>query len=110
LKLVVGLPTITVRIAGPDDAEAIASIHYDAVHATAAADYPPAVIAQWARPIDAERIAEFRRSHEDEIRVVAEMDGVMIGFGAVVLDRNELRACYVSPRGGTSRRGPHDRA
>ena len=34
---------------------------------------------------------------DDEIRLVAELDGKPVGIGALILDRSELRAVYVSP-------------
>ena len=36
-------------------------------------------------------------NHDDEIRLVAELDGELVGIGALVLADSELRACYVVP-------------
>jgi putative acetyltransferase len=34
---------------------------------------------------------------DHEIRLVAELDAEPVGIGALILERSELRACYVSP-------------
>ena len=43
------------------------------------------------------------RNADREIRLVAELDGVPVGIGALVLEKSELRAVYVAPEG--ARRG-----
>jgi GNAT superfamily N-acetyltransferase len=40
---------------------------------------------------------------DGEIRLVAELDGTPAGIGALVVERSELRACYVHP--SVARRG-----
>src|SRR4030095_5979848 len=34
---------------------------------------------------------------DHEIRLIAEVDGVPVGIGALVPQKSELRACYVAP-------------
>jgi putative acetyltransferase len=36
-------------------------------------------------------------NHDNEIRIVAELDGAVVGIGALVVADSELRACYVAP-------------
>jgi putative acetyltransferase len=48
-------------------------------------------------------VAFFRVNHDSEIRLVAELDGELVGIGALVLAESELRACYVVP--DAARRG-----
>src|SRR5688572_4178504 len=64
------------------------------VRGLAAADYPPRVIDAWAGPLNEER---FLANPDKEIRLIADLDGVPVGFGALVLAPAELRACYVVP-------------
>jgi putative acetyltransferase len=42
---------------------------------------------------------KFRRwdYHDNEIRLIAEIDGEAVGIGALVVKNSELRACYVAP-------------
>lgn len=91
---------ILIRPATADDAPAILQAHYDAVHQTAVQDYPPDIIARWAPPVGDERIADFIANPHGEIRRVAELDGRVMGFAALVVAVSELRACYVSPDAG----------
>lgn len=87
-----------------EDARAFLQIHRAAVREIAAKDYPPTVIEHWAPlPITDKAIADVRANRENEIRVVAEIDGEIVGMGAIVLAKNELRACYVAP--GAARKG-----
>jgi putative acetyltransferase len=48
-------------------------------------------------------IARFLENPDEEIRLIAEIDGRPVGIGAIVVANSELRACYVSP--GAARRG-----
>ena len=48
-------------------------------------------------------MAFFQRNPDAEVRIVAERDGRIAGFGALVVAERELRACYVHPEAG--RRG-----
>lgn len=73
-------------------------MHHSAVHVTAALDYAPSILEEWARlPITDEAVEEFNANSEGEIRLVAEWAGWVAGFAAVVPPNSELRACYVSP-------------
>jgi GNAT superfamily N-acetyltransferase len=42
---------------------------------------------------------------DNEIRLVAELEGKAVGIGALVVGRSERRACYVSPDAARKRCG-----
>jgi putative acetyltransferase len=86
------------------EAKAFLEVHHAAVRAIAAADYPPEIIEAWAPlPISDEHVETVLANPEGEIRFVAVVADEILGIGAVVLDRRELRACYVAPH--ATRRG-----
>ena len=90
--------SIKVRGMQSSDALAFLEVHHAAVRGIAAKDYLLEVIEDWApMPITEESIAGFLRNPDDEIRLVAEMDGKMLGVGALIIANCELRACYVTP-------------
>jgi putative acetyltransferase len=93
--------TITIRPAEIADARGILEAHYSAVHETAFRDYPVPVLNAWSGPVTPERIEWYlARSFPYETTLVAEVDGAIAGFGAIVETENELRAVYVSARFG----------
>jgi GNAT superfamily N-acetyltransferase len=81
----------------PEDAREFLETHYASVHGIAAADYPAAVIDAWAPPVSEERVFAVVENEVNELRIVAESKGRIVGFGCLVVERGELRACYVSP-------------
>lgn len=96
--------TITVRKMRDDDARPFLEVHHAAVRGIAAKDYPQAVIEGWAPlPITEKGIAGILTNPDNETRLVAESDGKVVGIGALVEAKNELRACYVAP--DASRKG-----
>ena len=81
-----------------DDARAVLELHSAAVHQLAAGAYDPAILEAWApHEISEELMAFFQRNPDAEVRIVAECDGRIAGFGALVVANRELRACYVHP-------------
>lgn len=89
---------ITIRKMCLGEARSFLAVHHAAVRGIAARDYPPAVVEDWAPlPIDDKAIERFLRNPDGEIRLVAEVDGTIVGVGALVPERGELRACYVAP-------------
>ena len=82
-----------------DEARSFLLIQRASVRGLAANDYPPSVIDAWAPPLPVTdtAVAFFRVNHDEEIRLVAELDGELVGIGALVLADSELRACYVLP-------------
>jgi len=88
---------INVRFAKSEDARGILEAHYSAVHQTAAKDYPREILRVWSTPVTTERIDQYlRNALRHETTVVAEVDGRIAGFGAIVESNNELRAVYVA--------------
>jgi putative acetyltransferase len=89
---------VIVRDMRTADARAFLEVHHAAVRGLAAKDYPPSVIDDWAPlPITDENVRHFLENPDKEMRLVAELNGAIVGIGALVLASNELRACYVSP-------------
>jgi putative acetyltransferase len=81
-----------------DEARRFLEIHRAAVRGLAVKDYPLSVIDQWAPlPITDAMVEQFLTNPDDEIRLIAELDGVTVGIGALVTAAYELRACYVVP-------------
>jgi putative acetyltransferase len=81
-----------------DEAKVFLEIQRTSVRGLAAIHYAASVIEAWAPlPITDTAIAFFRVNHDEEIRLIAELDGEAVGIGALVLADSELRACYVLP-------------
>jgi putative acetyltransferase len=92
---------ITIRIARIDDARGILEAHYSAVHETAGRDYSVEIRLAWATPVTSARVDDYlRNALPNETTVVADVDGRIAGFGAIVEAQNELRAVYVSAEFG----------
>lgn len=90
--------SVVVRLLRDDEARTFPEIHRAAVRGLALNDYPASVIEEWAPlSVTDTAVAFFRINHDDEIRLVAELDDELVGIGAVVLSDSELRACYVAP-------------
>src|SRR5207245_1224475 len=68
------------------------------VRGLAAKDYPAEVVEAWAPlPITDRAFELFLSNPDDEIRLMAELNGEPVGIGALVVNNSELRACYVAP-------------
>jgi putative acetyltransferase len=74
-----------------------------AIHGLAASHYSPEAIEGWAPKITDRFLAKLATNADGEIRLIAEVDGVPAGIGALVVGKSELRACYVLP--SAARRG-----
>ena len=68
-----------------------------AIRGLASSHYPADVIAGWVVPVTEESVRDLMRNPDNEIRLVAELDGVPVGIAALVPAHSELRGCYVSP-------------
>lgn len=96
--------SIVVRPWRQDEARRFLEIHHEAVRHLAVGDYPASVIDAWAPlPVTDDAVAWLLANRDREIRMVAEMDGTLVGIGALVVRGAELRACYVLP--DAARRG-----
>ncbi len=88
----------------PEDARTFLEVHHAAVHGIARKDYSSSVIEAWAPlPITEKHVEKFLTNPDCEYRLVAEIDGIVVGIGALVVKTAELRACYVAPN--ASRKG-----
>jgi GNAT superfamily N-acetyltransferase len=88
---------VEVRPLLPEESRTWLDIHHKAVRASAA-DYPTEVIEAWAPlPITDDQLEATRANPDGEIRIAALSNKTIVGIGAVISDRRELRACYVSP-------------
>ena|SRR5437588_1756281 len=96
--------SVSIRHMRPEEARRFLEIHHESVRGIAVKDYPASVIDAWAPlPITDEVVERFLRNRDDEVRLIAEIDGQPVGIGALVLGNSELRACYVVP--SAARRG-----
>jgi putative acetyltransferase len=94
---------ITVRSLRADEGRIYLDIVSSAIRGLAAGHYAPETIDKWVAPATDEAVRELMLNRDREIRLVAELDGKPAGIGALVLERSELRACYVAPE--AARRG-----
>jgi putative acetyltransferase len=88
---------VVVRPMLADEARAFLEIHTRSVRGLAASHYPPEVIEAWVVPMTEEYLRGFIKNQDKEIRLVAEVDGSLVGLGCLVVQNAELRACYVAP-------------
>lgn len=88
---------VVVRALRVDEASIALDIHARSVHGLAAGHYPPEIVFAWAVPPTDANIQAFADNVDGEIRVLAELDGRPVGWGALVAAGCELRACYVVP-------------
>jgi putative acetyltransferase len=96
--------SFAIRKMRPDDARAFLEVHHAAVREVAAKDYPVEIIDAWAPlPITDCDVGRVLTNPDDEYRLVAEIEGRVVGIGALGAKNHEVRACYVAPEAG--RRG-----
>ena len=88
---------IMVRLLRPDEVPTYLDIVNRAIGGLASSHYTPDVIAGWIVPVTDENIQDVARNADNEIRLMAELDGAPAGIGALVVPGAELRACYVVP-------------
>jgi putative acetyltransferase len=87
-----------VREMRDEDARSFLEVPHAAVRAIAARDYAAEVIEAWAPfPITQASVDAVVANRENEVRFVAERDGKLIGIACLIIENNELRACYVAP-------------
>ena len=86
-----------VRVLHEDELRSYIDIVNGAITGLATTHYAAEVIHNWIVPVTDETLNELRLNEDREIRLVAELDGQLVGIGALVVERSELRACYVLP-------------
>ena len=94
---------IAVRPLRADEGRVYLEIVNGAIRGLAISHYPPDAIEGWVVPVTDETVRELMLNPDHEIRLIAELEGKRVGIGAVILERSELRACYVLPQ--AARRG-----
>jgi GNAT superfamily N-acetyltransferase len=92
---------IVIRSFRISDAEDVVRVHWEAVHKTAAKDYPQEILNDWSRPLGPERTQSFiERRNERDIIIIAEIGNEIVGFGTLLRDKNQVGAIYVCPKAG----------
>lgn len=86
---------IKIRLAQASDAPEIVTVRYDTIHNIKYASYDRAALDEWAGHVDAQRIEQLL-SNDADIRIVAEIDKRVVGYGELVTAKNLLSACYVT--------------
>ena len=89
--------TITIREMRPEQARAFLDIHTRSVRGLASPYYPAEVVDAWVVPVTGENVRGFLENPDGEIRLLADLDGALVGLGCLVVQNSELRACYVAP-------------
>ena len=74
-------------------------IHYEAVHQLASNSYSKEILEAWSPLPNDKRLEKFLISQENHISrfIVENDDNIIIGFSEIILDKNLIGACYVSP-------------
>lgn len=88
---------ILIRDAREDDAFSVIKVHYDSVHHVASKDYPSEILDEWSPPVSEERMQKFLNNGAD-VKLVAEIDGDIVGFGELLTEKNQLGAVYVASK------------
>ncbi len=88
---------ICIREAQKGDALSVIKVHYDSVHHVASKDYSSEILDEWSPPVSEERIQKFLNNGAD-VKLVAEIDGDVVGFGELFTYQNQLGAVYVASR------------
>lgn len=86
---------IVVRDAHERDTLSVIRVHFDSVHYVASKDYPIEILDEWSPPVSEERIKKFLSNGAD-VKLVAELNGDIVGFGELLTKKNQLGAVYVS--------------
>ncbi len=78
---------LLIRELRPEDARAFLEVHHAAVRGLASKDYSLEVIEAWApMPITAQHVKAVQSNPDGEYRLVAEIDGRLVGIGCIVAD------------------------
>jgi putative acetyltransferase len=94
---------VVVRLLRPDELRLYLEIVARAIRGLAASHYSPDAIDGWVPSITKETLHDLMVNADNEIRLLAELNGTAAGIGALVVASSELRACYVVPE--AARRG-----
>ena len=94
---------VTVRLLAPGELRLYLDIVTRAIRGLAVSHYSAEAIAGWVPHVTDEYVDLLTMNVDGEVRLLAELDGLPAGIGALVPQTSELRACYVLPE--MARRG-----
>lgn len=86
---------ITVRLASPEDAEAVCKVHVESILGLGPSIYAQRVVDGWALGLTPEGHLAAMQTREHML--VGVVEGNIAGFGSVVFDEREIKAVYVHP-------------
>jgi putative acetyltransferase len=99
-----GVMSVTIHQVRPDDTRAFPEAHQAAARGIARSDDPPAVIeARAPIPITEKHVEGVLSNPDSEYRVLAKINILIVGIGALVRQNADPRACYATQR--ASRQG-----
>ena len=89
--------SIIVRPMRADEGHTFLDIHTRSIRGLASSHYTADVIDAWVVPATEENVLNLLKNPDDEVRLIAELDGEPVGLGVLVVRTSELRGCYVVP-------------
>ena len=89
--------TVVVRPLRAGELRTYLEIVARAIRGPASSHYSADAIEGWVPSLTEESLRDVEANPDHGIRLIAEVDGAPAGIGALVLERFELRACYVVP-------------
>ena len=84
---------IALRKCQPEDTESLLRLFYDTVHTINSKDYPPEQLDAWAPKLP--DIKRWRARFKSSKTMVAEMDGILVGFGNIESESSTIAMLYV---------------
>ena len=84
---------IALRKCQPEDTESLLRLFYDTVHTINSKDYPPEQLDAWAPKLP--DIKRWRARFKSSKTMVAEMDGILVGFGNIERESSTIAMLYV---------------
>lgn len=87
------MDNVEIRYAEISDIPAMVAVRHDAILNTKNEYYDPSALIEWAGAPD-QRVQKMLLN-KNEIRIVAELNKKIVGYGALVVQDNDLSACYV---------------
>jgi putative acetyltransferase len=88
---------VIVRPMRAEEARIFFDIHSRSIRGLAAGHYSSDVIDSWVGRVNDDSLRRFLENTDREVRLLAELNGVPVGLGCLVVQNCELRACYVAP-------------
>ncbi len=86
---------VIIRPATVIDAQGIAKVRHDAIRAISVSDYDQITLDEWAGNLESG--VNKLLSNAADVRIIAEVNNQIVGYGELVTTQNLLGACYVLP-------------